>query len=208
MRRLVRTVLRALNLVADPAAVEPAAVEPGIFIHEDYVGMRNLHPLIAEDEIAASVHAAAEASERNRAPGGVGWTSVHVIQPPKTDFTAVGLAVAAAGAALEAALPRLHRFHSGSLSSRGSDPFAVDEHDAHAYGFDANCFVKLETRGDEVAAIWFDLAPEPSPERRDALRAALVALDRLVPCVVADYWLDMNGRVGDAAFLDHYFAQI
>jgi hypothetical protein len=203
MKRLVRTVLRALNLVA-----EPVTVESGIFVHEDYVGMRNLHPLIAEQEIAANIHAAAEASKRSQAPGGLGWTSLHEIQPPKVDFTAVGLTVDAANAALENVLPRVRRFHSGSLSSRGGDPFAVDEHDAHAYGFDADCFVKLETRGDQVAAIWFDLAPAPPPERRDALRTALAALDRLAPCVVADYWLDMNGRVADAAFLDHYFAQI
>jgi len=203
MNRLVRSILRALNLVADPAPIEPSVV-----IHEDHVGMRNLHPLAAEEEIAADIQAAIAASGRNRAPEGIGWTDVHVVQPPRIDFTTVGLTVTSADAALEGALPRIRRFHSGSLSPHGSDPFAVDEYEAHCYGFDASCFVKLETRGDEVLAIWFDLAPEAPLERREALRAALMALDGVTPCLVADYWLDVTGRLGDMAFVDGYFAEI
>ena len=203
MKRFVRNLLRTFNLVADPPPREP-----GVVIHEDWVGMRNLHPLIAETEVTATMRAAVESEKRNRVIGGVGWSEVHVIEPPKVDFAEIDLTIAATVAALEESLPRVRRFHSGSLSSRGSDPFAFDEDDAHCYGFDANCFIKLETRGTNVVAIWFDLAPEAPADQRDALRAALVALDRRIPCVIADYWLNMTGRVGDVAFLDGYFAQI
>jgi hypothetical protein len=40
------------------------------------------------------------------------------------------------------------------------------------------------------------------------LRAALRVIDALAPSIIADYGSGMAGRIGDAAFLDRYFAHL
>ncbi|OWJ67802.1 hypothetical protein [Inquilinus limosus] len=182
-----------------------------IHIHEDDWGMRNLYPAAAEDEAQNDMARATEADERNRAPDGQGWTDMHVIQPPKTDFAAAGLQLAAVVAALEPLMPRVRRFYAaiGSAMARdaGRDPLGSYEEDAVCFGFGRSCFVKVEPKGDLVARVWFE-ASGPEPAQLAALRAALLAIDSLSPSIVADYWLDETGRVGDAAFLDRYFAAL
>jgi len=177
-----------------------------IHIHEDEVGGRNLHPLVAAADVAADVGAAAVASEANRAPGGVGWTDVHVIQQPERDYTDAGLRLADADAALAPILPRVRDFAataSAGFEPGAHDPWGVYEDDAYCYGLDAACFIKLEPDGDLVRHIWFAVET-PDIERLARVRDAIVALDRLVPSVIADYWLDATGEVRDAAFFDAY----
>ncbi|NUO57438.1 MAG: hypothetical protein HOV71_21225 [Hamadaea sp.] len=170
--------------------------------------MRCLHPLAAAAEVGRDLDVAAQASEANRAPDGAGWTDVHVIQAPEHDYAQAGLPVGAADAALAPILPRVRRFAATAMAGfDGHDPFGTYEEDAYCYGVDASLFVKLETDGAQVRHIWFQ-AETGDPERLQELKAALLAVDRLVPSIVADYWLDRTGPVGDLGFFDDYLAEL
>jgi hypothetical protein len=182
--------------------IMPAA---GIHIHEDDWGMRCLHPLAAAAEVTDEIRVARAAGEANRAPDGAGWTDVHIIQQPQRDYAAIGLTLDQAAAALAPVLPRIRRFAATAMAGFGAgahDPYGSYEQDAHCYGFDAGCFIKVD--GDElVRQIWFN-AETDDAARLEKLRQAIVAIDRLVPSIIADYWLDRTGKVGDSAFLHEY----
>ena len=201
---LLRGIFRALNIVSD---APPS--EPGIWIHEDYLGMRSLYPMAGEAEISRDLNEAIETSERSRDPSGFGWNEIHLIKPPTIDFSSTDLSLNAAVAALRALLPHIERFSAGISSSyaNGDDPLAIHEGDALCFGFDASCFIKLELEAGRLSGIWFECA-DASAERAAKLRAGLEAIDALTPCVVADYWIDMTGRVGDPEFMDRYFAAL
>ena len=179
-----------------------------IHIHEDNWGMRNLHPLASQSEALADVRDAIAAGEKNRDPSGLGWTDVHVIKPPSMTYVDTGLLLSDAAAALQEIMPRVRRFYAGTFASVGSakrDPFGSYEENAWCFGFDAGCYLKLEPKGDYVERIWFDL-DRAQPEHAVALRRAVEAIDRLVPSLIADYFLDVVVPAGDARQLDRYFA--
>lgn len=185
-------------------------MEISIHIHEDDWGMRNVYPLDALRHASADVQRAAEEGERNRAPDGAGWTAVHTVEAPTSDFSATGLRLNDVTTALERLLPRVRKFTATACA--GFDPGVRDdggsyEHDASCFGFDASCFVKLETDGEFVKKIWFECTTE-EVERIAALRGALLAIDALTPSAIADYWNDMAGPIQDAAFLDRYFREL
>jgi len=168
--------------------------------------MRCLHPLTAADEVADDVRAAAAASEANRAPDGIGWTNVHVIARPEHDYADAGLRLDQADAILTPILPRVRRFTATAWAGFGPDahdPYGTYEDEAHCYGLDATCFLKLEADGFLVSQVWFHVRTL-DPERLAQLREAIVALDQLVPSIIADYWLDCTGVVRDHDFLDRY----
>lgn len=181
-----------------------------IHIHEDEWGMRCLHPLAAAAEVAADLRDAEAAIRANRAPHGVGWTDVHIIAAPAHDYAAAGLTFTQADAALTPIMPRVRRFvatASAGFDEGVQDPLGSYEDDAYCYGVDASCFVKLD--GDEplVQQIWYGADTE-DPARLDRLRRAIIAVDQLVPSVIADYWLDCTGSVADGEFLDRYMRML
>lgn len=181
-----------------------------IHIHEDDWGMRKLHPVSGMAEAAADVDAAALAGEQNRAPDGAGWTDMHVIRPASKDYAAVGLKLASAAAVLEPLLPRVARFTSTASAGFDEgfhDESGVYEQQAWCYGFDEECFVKLEPAGELVKEIWYECRTVDEAHR-GALRAALSAINAQVPSAIADYYLDMAGAVSDQAFLGRYFQEI
>lgn len=174
-----------------------------ISIHEDDEGMRNLYPMAARADADADMKASIEASIRNRAPDGVGWTDMHLIEHPKTTFADAGLSLAAAAAALEPLLPRVRTFVCGG-GDPARNPFAYRNDDAYCFGFDETCFIKLEAKTNLVEHIWYEARTEDAAHL-SALRKALCAIDALSPALIADYWLDATGPVADTAFLDAYF---
>ena len=184
-------------------------VEPAIHIHEDDWGMRNLYPLAARSEAAADLEESIAARERNRDPSGFGWSDIHLIKPPSVNYVDAGLRVEDAAAALAPIMPRIRRFYatiSGAIGSEDRDPYGSYEEDAWCFGLGPDCYIKLEPKGDLVERIWFDLAGDPDPSAPAAMRAAIEAIDSLVPSVVVDYWRDVEGRAGDRDFLDLHFA--
>ena len=189
-------------------ATSPADAESVIHIHEDDWGMRNLYPLAARADVMADLRDAIAAGEKNRDPSGIGWTDVHVIRPPSMTYVEAGLLLSDAAAALHGIMPRVRRFYAGTFSSIGTsrrDPLGSYNEDAWCFGFDQRCYLKLEPRGDHVEYIWFDLG-HAQPEHAAALRRAIEAIDRLVPSMIADYFLDVAVPVGDTSQLDRYFA--
>jgi hypothetical protein len=183
--------------------------EGAIHIHEDDWGMRNLYPLAAQSEALADLHDAIAAGEKNRDPLGLGWTGVHVITPPSMTYVDAGLLLSDAAAALQEIMPRVRHFYAGTFASMGStkrDPLGSYEEDAWCFGFTQGCYLKLEPRGDHVERIWFDLG-RALPAQAAALRRAIEAIDRLVPSIVADYFLDVAVPVGSSEQLDRYFAE-
>jgi len=134
------------------------------------------------------------------------WTDLHVIQPAKHDYAEAGLGFAQAAAALAPILPRVRRFTATAMAGFGDgahDPFGSYEVDAHCYGVDASCFIKLDGNNSLVRQVWFQ-ADTQDAGRLEKLRHAIVAIDQLVPSIIADYWLKCTGVVGDGAFLEKY----
>jgi hypothetical protein len=185
-------------------------MEISIHIHEDDWGMRNLYPAEASREAVVDMHEASEASLRNLAPNGVGWTDVHLIKPPSVDYASVGLALNDACSALEPLMPRVRQFTATATAGfypKAHDPLGSYEQDAFCYGFGPDCFIKLEPREELMKRIWFECTSR-DPEKLDSLRAAVLAINELAPSVIADYWNDMTGAVSDIAFLDRYFQEL
>jgi hypothetical protein len=184
--------------------------EAAIHIHEDDWGMRNLYPVGAFFEARADLARSAEASERNRDPGGVGWTDVHVIGAPSIDYSDVRLELGAVADALGSIMPRVKRFTATAMAGftlNERDPWGSYQEDAYCYGFDQGCFIKIEPEGDLVKQVWFECRTEDS-ERLSALARAILAIDALAESVIADYWVDRVGRVRDPAFLDVYLREL
>lgn len=171
--------------------------------------MRNLHPVAAFAEVTADISAAAEASERKRAPGGIGWTDIHIIEPPSQDYGDFDLTFEAADAALAPIMPRVRSFiatATGGFDTTVRDPYGSYDDDAYCYGLDRDCFIKLDGAGDTIERIWFQAPSDPAQLK--PLFAGLIALDALVESVIADYWLDASGRVRDPDFLQTYMRHL
>ena len=181
-----------------------------IHIHEDDRAMRNLYPLVTQAEVSADVDAAVAAGQKNRDPLGFGWTDEHVIKPPSTSYIDAGLLLPDAAAALAPIMPRVRHFYASILSKIAKaerDPLGLYDDDAWCFGFSSQCYVKLDAKGDHVERIWFDLRSDPT-EHTIALRGAIEAIDRLVPSLVADYFMEVTVPVGDAELLDRYFTHL
>ena len=195
--------------------------EISIHIHEDDWSMRNLYPLAALSDAVVDVEEAAKESERNRAPNGMGWSRVHLIKRSSIDYSVTGLQIADAASALERIMPRVRKFTATATAGfdpRVRDPLGSYDQDAYCYGFDSRCFIRLDLEKDRVnhvldlkldriKHIWFQCRTRDS-EKLDALRGAILAIDSLAPSVIADYWDDSTGAVGDAGFLDLYFRRL
>ena len=67
--------------------------------------------------------------------------------------------------------------------------------------------MKLEHKDGVVKAIWFECRTA-EPDDIFRLRAALVALNAIVPSAVVDYWINAVGPVGDQEFLGKYFEDL
>lgn len=172
--------------------------------------MRNLYLVDCLPEAAADVRGGGGSGPKNRAPDGLGWTNVHLIQPPSTGYSKFGLRVTDAASVLEPSLPRVQEFiatASAGFDRSIRDPWGRYDHNAYCFGFDAACFLKLEVARELVEHIWFECRTREAAKVA-ALRQAMVAIDALVPSAIADYWNDMAGAVQDSAFLDQYFRQL
>src|SRR5438552_2528835 len=100
--------------------------------------MRNLYPIEAFSEATDEVTKAAEASIRNRAPDGLGWTDLHVIASPKIDYQNVGLRLSEIAPALASTMPRVRRFiatATAGFDSKTRDPWGSYDDDAYCFGF-------------------------------------------------------------------------
>ena len=175
-----------------------------LLIHEDEEGMRNLYPVAALAEAQADMAKARAAFQAREAPNGTEWKELHAIAPPQNGFLAAGADLDRLSAVVEAHLPRIRDFGVGQEPAA---PHYRRETDAHCYGFGDDVFVKFELAEGRLAAIWFD-AMTDDPARLQALRRALQAIDGLAPSIIADYWLEAVGAVGDGRFMSRYFAAL
>src|SRR5262245_22434600 len=113
---------------------EDAMTERVIHIHEDYWGMRNLYPVEAFAHVSRDVRSAAEAGEKNRAPSGMGWTDVYLIEPPANSYVDVELSLTVASQALSSIMPRIRKFNAtatAGLDPNVRDPWGSYENDAY-----------------------------------------------------------------------------
>lgn len=178
-----------------------------IHIHEDAWGMRNLYPASVRDEVVEDLHQAAVAEEKNRAPSGVGYTDIYVAKSPSENYSAHALSLEAVAIALDPIFPRVREFNATTYSAMVGterDAFGSYEPDAWCFGVGSDCFVKIEANGDLVADIWFDLATD-DPDSAMLLRKAIIEIDKLVPSVIADYYLNFLGAASEGSELDSYF---
>lgn len=182
---------------------------PLIHIHEDDWGMRNIYPLAALDDVLADVETARKKGEENF--DGSGWTDVHAIEQPTTSFETLDVLVQQIVDVLTPIMPQVKRFYAtiGSYmrdnpGSADRDPYGSYNDDAVCFGFGSRCFIKIDTREPYVQSIWFQ-AETSDPTELEALAAGLAAINRVVPCAVADYWLDEAGSLSDKAFTDRYY---
>jgi hypothetical protein len=100
-------------------------------------------------------------------------------------------------------MPRVRRFDA-ALPQAPNDPYGSHELDAFCFGLDETCFIKLESKGDLVADIWFEAYTDQQPKLA-ILRRALISINTLAPAIIADYWINAVGEVSDEEFLDAYF---
>lgn len=171
-----------------------------VHIHEDDEGMRNVYPVNAISDVMDDIAAAKLNSVENLAPNGVGWTDVHAIQEPEKSFLEIGLEWQSVANAIGEVLPRIKEFEVGFGTN---NPFHYKDLDPTCYGFGQSMYLKLETDGDYLKAIWFDTRSNVE-EELFALRRALEAINEIHPSMIADYWLNTGGLIGDRAFLDAY----
>jgi len=192
--------------------VEDASSRDGplIHIHEDDWGMRNIYPLAALDRVLADVETARRKGEENF--DGFGWTDVHAVEEPATSFETVDVSIEQIVDALAPIMPRVKRFYAtiGSYmrenpGSADRDPYGSYDDDAVCFGFGSRCFIKIDTREPYIRSIWFQAETRDPPEL-EALVAGLAAINAIVPCAVADYWLDEAGSLSDKAFTDRYYS--
>jgi hypothetical protein len=180
-----------------------------IHIHEDDCAMRALLPAAAQRAASDDIALAVEASVRNQAAGG-GWTDTHIIAEPQLSFHDAGLVLADVDATLSAIMPRVRRFTataSAGFNPGTIDPFGSYETNAYCYGYDAGCYIKIDTDQQKLTQIWFECRTTDD-EQRLALRRGLEAIDALAAAAIADYWLNCAGAVRDRAFLDRYFTAL
>jgi hypothetical protein len=170
-----------------------------VHIHEDDEGMRNVYPAGAISDVMDDIAAAKLNSAESRAPNGF-WTNLHRIQEPKKSFLEIGLEWQSVAKAIGDFLPRIKEFEVGFHTE---NPLHYKDLDPTCYGFGQSLYVKLETDGDYLKGIWFDTRSNVE-EELFALRCALEAINEIYPSMVADYWLDTAGLIGDQAFLDSY----
>jgi hypothetical protein len=181
-----------------------------IHIHEDDWGMRSLHPEAAWGEAAADIRKAAEAAVANRDPSGHGFSDLYIINPPKLTFADMGIRLAVLEVALAGVMPRVTEFNAtvgGAIGTSARDPYGSYDASPHCFGYGPECFLKIEAVSDLVSAIWFE-ARNASSEQLACLRATLHIVNELTPVIIADYWLDVGGRVSDEKFLDAYFKEL
>lgn len=171
-----------------------------VHIHEDDEGMRNVYPAHAINEVMDDIAAAKVHSVENLAPNGVFWTSVYGIKKPEKSFLEIGLDWQSFANALGKILPKVEEFEMGFGANNF---FRYKDHDPICFGFGQSMYIKLETDGDYLEAIWFDTRSNVE-EELSALRRALEAIDEIHPLMIADYWLDTGGLIGDQAFIDAY----
>ncbi|WP_341366456.1 hypothetical protein [Yoonia sp. BS5-3] len=175
-----------------------------VHIHEDDEGMRNVYPANAISDVMDDIAAAKLHSVENLAPNGVGWTDVHAIQEPEKSFLEIGLEWQSVANAIGEVLPRIKEFEVGFGTN---NPFHYKDLDPTCYGFGQSVYLKLETDGDYLKAIWFDTRSNVE-EELFALRRALEAINEIHPSMIADYWLNTGGLIGDQAFLDAYIEDL
>ncbi len=174
-----------------------------VHIHEDDEGMRNLYPAAGFADALADINEAAAASQRNRAPDGVGWTDMHLIAEPSVTYGQLGVNVDDIAGAIAPYMPRIRHF---SVGFGAGNPFSSRQTDAQCYGFGNHLYLKLETKGRSLTHIWFDVNTDG--DELVALRHALMAIEARVPSGIADYWMHAAGLLADADFVDRYFAAL
>ena len=171
-----------------------------VHIHEDDEGMRNVYPADTFNDVMKDIAAAKASSVENLAPNGIGWTDVHAIREPEKSFRELGFEWRIVADAISVFLSKITEFEVGFGTN---NPFHYKDDNPICFGFGQSMYLKLETDGDYLTAIWFDSRTNNEKEM-SALRRALEALDEIHPSMIADYWLNTGGFIGDQAYLDAY----
>lgn len=175
-----------------------------VHIHEDDEGMRNIYPSDAIDDAMEDIGDAKASAMNNLAPDGAGWTDVHIISEPKKTFQDIGLRWDIFAATIGEILPRIELFEVGFGAN---NPLQHKDIDPKCFGFGQSLYLKLETEGDDLRAIWFDARTDVEEELL-ALKRALEAIDKICPSMIADYWLNTGGLLGDQKFLEAYICEL
>jgi hypothetical protein len=183
--------------------------KPRIHIHEDDWAMRFLAPVAALDDMdqefdKSKAHQAAHTDAHGNLTRPYGFENTPL------DYSSIPLMLADAAAILEAFFPRVRDFvatASAGFEAGANDPYGLCETDAYCFGTSWECFVKLEHKDGIVRQIWFECWTKDKDDIA-RLRNALLAIDAVIPSALSDHWVDACGPVGDAEFMDEYFAAL
>ncbi|MDT3376632.1 hypothetical protein RNI52_04760 [Labrys neptuniae] len=178
---------------------------PGkIHIHEDDWGMRSLHPLMALAHYRTDLDKAAQHAVHHAAPGGTGWTDVHVIaNAPEEQAQFATLTPEAFGAAL-AFLPRVMQFNAtASAGFEKHDEWGYYNSEALCFGHDADFYLICTHDAGVIREIFFELS-SPDEVRLGFFREALSRLNAIEPLCLVDYWTDTVLDAADEEALDAY----
>lgn len=179
-----------------------------ITIHEDFYGMRNLYPAAGYDDAAADIEASIAFGQEHW--DGAGFDACRAIEPPAGGWLDTDLTCDAVCRAVAPHLPRVRKLSVtpyGPVDSGVFRPGIDPPPEGYCFGFSEECFLAINEDGERVRSIWFEVFG-CSQEEYAALRAAMEAIDALVPAAVADYWADRAAKVADFAAMDAYFQEL
>lgn len=151
------------------------------WFHEDDDGAVEILPAGAWAHCERQLGRIAEHSEQNRAPGGVGWTSIYVREDAPTKFESLGITLAELDAVLSPHLPSTDDVSTGYSSHR--EPVRR----ARAWVVqDYAALYAVWDEGGRVRGVFYVPSYVP-PEKEAPFLAALKALGALRPMLLVDW---------------------
>lgn len=166
---------------------------------DDSEGMRCIYPIAEMSNVRRDMQKAEEIHASEPGDGQYGFYNIHVIEEPKVKFKDYNLKVADCISLLSAYLPRAREYVVYPIGQ-----FNGKEEGVIVFG-ENYMFIKIEPEGEFVQYLWFECMPNESQAHLMAtFREAFLAIDAVVPSMIADYWMDAFGAIGDDRFLSAY----
>ncbi|XWN29496.1 MAG: hypothetical protein ROR55_18615 [Devosia sp.] len=177
--------------------------------HEDSEGLRVIYPVGEMFAVRRDMQKAQDTLANEPGDGRYGFYNIHVVAAPKSTFADHNLKVEDCIPVLSKIFPRAETYtvHPLILSVEPLR-YSPQEKDPVVFGVGDHLFLKVERAGEFVQYFWYECWFEPEAALVSKLREAFVAINALVPAMIADYCLDRFGAIGDERFLSTYLTAL
>lgn len=152
-----------------------------IYFHEDDYCQQQILPRASSSYAAAEVKKIGEFADAHRAPGGLGWTDMHIRQDAPVELRALQINREQFGEIVSPFLPPFDVVYTGYSSYREQCVKTA------AWGRSAQCALLADWDGDDVIKnVWAEFFDEDEASIVAAARA-VGALGKLHPLVYVDW---------------------